>query len=284
MADEIVDPTVGTDVAKIRADLTAGQSSRERRIGEHFFIAAIGCIPWIGGFLSAAASLPGDEQSERANSLRTLWLEFHQRKLELLGETLSSIEDRFEKLGSAVEERIQSEDYLTLVRQTFRTWDEAETNQKRGYAANLVTNAAGTRLCSDDVVRLFIDWLDLYHEAHFAVIRHIYDNPGATRYEMWTDIYGAIPREDAAEADLFKLLIRDLSTGGVIRQERDTNALGQFVRKHPPKRRGPAPSTLESAFEDTKPYLLTELGRQFVHYTMNEVVVRLSPASASTTA
>jgi hypothetical protein len=28
-------------------------------------------------------------------------------------------------------------------------------------------------------------------------------------------------------------------------------------------------------FEDTKPYVLTELGKQFVHYTMNEVVTRI---------
>jgi hypothetical protein len=33
---------------------------------------------------------------------------------------------------------------------------------------------------------------------------------------------------------------------------------------------------MESAFEDSKPYELSELGRQFVHYTMNEVVTRIS--------
>ena len=32
---------------------------------------------------------------------------------------------------------------------------------------------------------------------------------------------------------------------------------------------------MESAFEQTKPYVLTELGKQFVHYTMNEVVTRV---------
>jgi len=36
---------------------------------------------------------------------------------------------------------------------------------------------------------------------------------------------------------------------------------------------------MESAFEDTKPYVLTELGKQFVHYTMNEVVARLEEGS-----
>jgi hypothetical protein len=29
---------------------------------------------------------------------------------------------------------------------------------------------------------------------------------------------------------------------------------------------------MESAFENTKPYVLTELGKQFVHYVMEDVV------------
>lgn len=272
---EALTPIPPEDVTRIANELSTHQSSRSRRITEKFLLAAIGSIPWIGGFLSAAASIPGDEKNERANVLRNQWIEAHQKKIGLLGSTISQIEERFESLGAEIEDRIQSDEYLALVRQTFRTWNEAETDAKRRYAANLIINAAGTRMCSDDVVRLFIDWLDLYHEAHFAVIRHVYSNPGATRFEIWTDLYGALPREDSAEADLFKLLIRDLSTGGVIRQERDTNALGQFVRKKPMRKRPGGTTVLESAFEDSKPYVLTELGKQFVHYTMNEVVVRL---------
>jgi len=37
---------------------------------------------------------------------------------------------------------------------------------------------------------------------------------------------------------------------------------------------------LESAFDDTKPYVLTALGREFVHYTMNELVTRISEESS----
>jgi hypothetical protein len=92
---------------------------------------------------------------------------------------------------------------------------------------------------------------------------------------IWDSIYGEIPKEDSPEADLFKLLIRDLNIGGVIRQERETNQYGQFLRKRPGGRRGPTSSTMESAFEDTKPYVLTGLGQQFVHYIMNEVVQRI---------
>lgn len=243
-------------------------------------MAALGSIPWVGGYISAAASLKFEESDIRQDDLRTQWLEEHQRKIEQLYATLGEIAKRFESLGDSIEERIQSEEYLGLVRRAFRAWDKADTEEKRQYVANLVSNAAGTRLCSDDVVRLFVDWLDSYHEAHFAVIREIYRNPESTRYEIWTSLYGALPREDSAEADLFRLLIRDLSTGGVIRQDRETNEVGQFRKRRSAPGSSVRSGVLESSFEDTKPYVLTELGKQFVHYTMNEVVPRLEAESS----
>lgn len=269
-------------VEQLRMELAKSEPSRRSRIIEKFVLAALGSIPWVGGFLSAAASYKTEEGTIRQNSFQTQWLEEHHQKLINLQQTLEDIQKRFDSFGGTIDERIQSEEYLMLVRKAFRTWDEADTHEKRKYIANTITNAAGTRVCSDDVVRLFIDWLKLYHESHFAVIREIYSNPGSSRFEIWTNIFGETPREDSAEADLFKLLIRDLSTGGVLRQERDVNHLGQFVRKTPQRKRSTkAPSTLESAFEDTKPYVLTELGKQFVHYTMNEVVGRIERAGDS---
>src|SRR5208282_627921 len=238
-------------------------------------LAALGSIPWVGGFISTMASLTTEAPDFKTDDLRTQWLNEHKKKIRQLAETLSEISDRFEKLGSQIDERIQSEEYLNLVRKAFRTWDRADTDEKRRYVLNLLVNAGGTRLCSDDVVRLFIDWLNLYHEAHFAVINQIFHNSGATRYDIWTEIYGNLPREDSAEADLYKMLIRDLSIGGVIRQERETTVDGHFLRKNPRRSKGHAPTTMESAFEDTKPYTLTALGRQFVHYTMTDTVGRL---------
>jgi hypothetical protein len=267
----------GMSLQSVHGELTKDEPSRWERILEKFLLAAIGSIPWVGGFIVAAARIPKEEATDRKENLQTKWLEEHQKKLEQLRKTLDEISQRFKILGTEIEERIQSQEYLALVRQTFRAWDKSETDEKRRYAANLLSNAAGTRICSDDVLRLFISWIDLYHESHFAVIREIFKNPGATRFDIWTELYGALPREDSAEADLYKLLIRDLSTGGVLRQARDTNEAGQFLRKRPARHRGHAPMTVESAFEDTKPYLLTELGKQFVHYTMNEIVPRIGP-------
>jgi len=259
----------------IRTELAKATPSDRRRIIEKFVLAALGSIPWVGGFISAAASFKTDEGSIRTDNLQTQWLEEHSHKIERLMKTLQDIAQRFENIGNQIDERIQNEEYLVLVRRAFRTWDRADTEEKRKYVANLVANAAGTRICPDDVIRLFIDWLELYHEAHFAVIREIYKNPGSTRFEIWTEIKGEIPREDSAEADLYRLLIRDLSTGGVIRQARDTNDEGQFIRNQHRRSKRTVSHTMESSFEDSKPYVLTELGQQFVHYTMNEVVRRL---------
>jgi len=95
---------------------------------------------------------------------------------------------------------------------------------------------------------------------------------------MWDKIHkGPRPAENSSEADLFKYLIRELNTGGVIRIERETNEYGQFIRKQPqyhPK--GSASKTMESAFEETKPYVLTELGEEFVHYVMTDIVPQIA--------
>jgi len=265
--------------AEIAKQLAGLEPSTRRRVIEKFVLAALGSIPWIGGFLSAVGSLKAEAAGVRQDSLQSKWLEEHESKIAALRSTLEDISRRFENLGPAIDERLQSEDYLVLVRKAFRLWDASETKEKQKYAANAVVNSAGTRVCSDDVVRLFLDWLTTYHESHFAVIREIFKTPNITRFDIWAALYGQTPREDSAEADLFKLLIRELSMGGVIRQERETNYAGQFVRRTRPTRTGDVSSTMESAFEDSKPYVLTELGKQFVHYTMNEVVGRLEGGS-----
>jgi hypothetical protein len=89
-------------------------------------------------------------------------------------------------------------------------------------------------------------------------------------------------REDSAEADLFKLLVHDLSTGHVIRQHREKDYNGNFIKKEPHRKgRGEASRAMTSAFDDDKQYELTELGKQFVHYTMNEIVPRIAASTAS---
>jgi hypothetical protein len=240
---------------------------------------AMSAIPWVGTILSSAASIHGEKEQGKVNELYEEWLKVHKQKVGDLMVSLDEVAGRLESVHDDYEERIQSEEYLALVRRAFRSWDEAETQEKRAYVVNLISNAAASHLCPDDLIRLFNDWLDRYHETHFRLIRAIYQNPGITRLGIWQSVSDAVPRDDSAEADLYRLLIHDLSTGRVIRQFRQTTYDGQFLKQSTKgKSRKTSSSTMESAFEDTKPYQLTELGSQFVHYTMNQVIKRIERA------
>lgn len=238
-------------------------------------MAALGGVPWVGSVLSAAATLSAENEQGNFNQVIFLWVKEHEQKLKELGNTLNNVFERFNSFGEEINQRLESTEYLTLVRTTFRKWDQAETYEKKEMFKKLITNSGVITLAQDDLVRLFLEWTEKYHEFHFAVIREIYKNPGITRGAIWENIRGEEPREDSAEADLFKLLMRDLSTGSVIRQEKEVNSYGQFVRKTRSKV-GVRSTVHESAFEDTKPYVLTELGAQFVHYVMEDIVSQIS--------
>jgi hypothetical protein len=276
--DEIVE--LNGVVESIKAEIAKSSPNRRQRIFEAIALAALGSIPWLGGVLAAGAGYRFHESDVKRDELLGRWLQEHHQTLGALRATLEQIVTRVDGFGSEVEQRITSDQYLTLVRKTFRQWDASDTEEKRALLVQFITNAAGSRICSDDILRLFLDWLDTYHEAHFAVIREIHKNQGPTRYDIWVAVYGEpVPRDDSAEADLYRMLIRDLSMGGVIRQPRESDYRGRFMRKTRPPRRAAVSNTMESAFEDTKQYVLTELGSQFVHYTMTELVARLNPAS-----
>lgn len=268
-------------VSTIKAEIKGASPTHQRRIYEAITIAALSSIPWIGGVLATAANYRVREADVARDELIDRWLDEHQRKLILLRGTLEEMVLRLEGLGDEIETRISSEEYLTLVRKAFRQWDAADTDEKRRLLVQLITNAAGTRVAEDDIVRLFLDWIDTYHEVHLAVIREIHKNEGPTRYDIWVAIYGEpVPRDDSAQADLFRMVIRDLSTGDVIRQPRDSDDLGRQLKRRRFPRRAAAAGTLTSAFDDEKPYVLTDLGSQFVHYTMTELVKRIGAKGA----
>jgi hypothetical protein len=255
-------------------ELAKLEPTRQQRILRKLALAALGSIPWVGGFMAAIGSIKEDEAQSSKDNLQRQWLEEHAKKIKELAETLSEMLTRLNSFGDEVKQRLESEEYLGLIRAGFRKWDEAATSEKKRLIANLLTNSGASRLTSDDVIRLFLDWIEMYHEIHFAVIREVYQHPGITRQGIWKNIHGVFPREDSAEADLFRMLVRDLSMGGVIRQHRETTYSGEFIPKKP-QRGTRASGVIKSTFDNEEPYELTGLGRQFVHYTMQELVPRV---------
>jgi hypothetical protein len=237
-----------------------------------------GAVPFAGGLLSAAAGAWSENEQERVNKFFRHWIKMLEDEVREKERTILEIMTRLDIHDEEISKRLESKEYQSLLKKTFREWSGAESEYKRTYIRNILANAATSTMTSDEVVRLFIDWLKMYSELHFKVIAVIYNHGtiGVSRGGVWIDLGKAEVAENSADADLFKLLFRDLSTGGVIRQHREVDYYGNFIPKtlqRRPKSFGPKPVT--SAFDDEDSYELTELGKQFVHYAMTDLPLKI---------
>lgn len=237
---------------------------------------ASGTAPLVGGVLSAVAGAWSEREQEKVNRFFEQWLRMLEEELREKEATVIEIMARLDLQNTDIAKRVESKEFQSLVKKTFRDWSGAESEDKRVLIRNLLSNAAATSVSSDDVIRMFIDWISQYSELHFKVIAATYNSNGITRGRIWKKIGKGQVREDSADADLYKLLIRDLSTGGVIRQHRQTDYNGNFIAKSPAKKSPTSgQKTLTSAFDEIERYELTELGQQFVHYAMTELTSRI---------
>lgn len=241
-----------------------------------------GAIPFAGGVISAIAGAWSEHEQEKANRFFEHWIRMLEDELKEKEQTILEIMARIDLHDEEISKRVESKEYQSLVKKTFREWSGAESDEKRIYIRNILANAASSRVSSDDVVRMYIGWINQYSEMHFQVIAGIYNSAGITRKKIWEKIGKGVVREDSAEADLYKLLFRDLSTGGIIRQHRERDYHGNLIAKAPdrrPKGSGPKPSV--SAFDDEEEYELTALGQQFIHYAMTDLPLKIEFGQAA---
>lgn len=235
-----------------------------------------GAVPIAGGVLSAIAGAWSEGEQEKVNRFFEHWVRMLQDELKEKADTIIEIMARLDLQDEAIAQRIESAEYQSLVKKTFREWSGAESGEKRVYIRNILSNAAASSISSDDVVRMYLDWINQYSEMHFQVIEAIYNSDGITRGAIWHKIGQGEVQENSADADLYKLLIRDLSTGGIIRQIREVDYYGNFIPKTPQRRpKGSGPKPPVSAFDEEEGYELTELGKQFVHYAMSDLPLRI---------
>lgn len=236
-------------------------------------------IPYVGGVLSAAAGAWSENQQEKVNRFFKEWIKMLEDEIREKEKTIIEIMTRLDINDEKIVERIQSQEYQSLLKKTFREWAGAESEEKRIYLRNILANAAGTSLQSDDVIRMFVDWIGQYSETHFKVIGAIYNTGGISRGEIWDKIGKGQVREDSADADLYKLLFRDLTMGSIIRQHRATTYDGRFIKQN---KTGTRSSSREfvSAFDRNEKYELTNLGEQFVHYAMTDLPPKIEYKSS----
>lgn len=229
--------------------------------------------PYVGGFFSAIAGVWSEKEQEKVNHFFKQWIKMLEDEIREKEQTIIEILSRLDMTDQKIAERVESKEYQSLIRKTFREWSGAESENKRILIRNILSNAAATNVSSDDVLKLFIDWINTFSELHFQVIGAVYNSNGISRGDIWKNIGKEKVREDSADADLYKLLIRDLSMGGIIRQHRETDRWGNFVAKKPAgSSKG---DTMKSAFDTEEEYVLTSIGQQFVHYAMTELTIRI---------
>lgn len=265
-----------TDPTLIDGEPDLPESRKSAKITRGALQAIGGAVPFAGGVVSAVVGAWSEGEQAKANRFFAHWVQMLKDEIREKEDTIIEIMARLDLQDEEISRRVESAEFQSLVRKTFREWSGAESRDKRAYIRNILANAASTSLSSDDVVRMYIDWINHYSEMHFLVIGAIYNSDGITRGAVWEKIGRARVREDSADADLFKLLFRDLSMGGVIRQHRQTDYHGNFVKKTTKAvSRSSDHKTMVSAFDRVEGYELTELGKQFVHYAMTDLPRRI---------
>ena len=273
-------PSCGKAVAILNSDY---KSELGKTIVRSSMEIAGGAIPLVGGIFSAAASAWEGHDQENANAFFKHWLRMLFDEMREKEQTIVEIMARLDMHDAKIEERMKSSEYQSLIKKAFREWPGAESEEKRKLLRNILSNAAASTLVSDDVIKLFLDWLKNYSELHFKVIGVIYNKDGITRGEVWGQLGKQPVREDSAEADLFKLLFRGLSTGAIIRQHKERDYEGNVIVSRASKRASSNSGvrTAKSAFDEEEEYELTGIGEQFVHYAMTELSLKIEAPKGS---
>jgi hypothetical protein len=117
----------------LHEQLISLEPTERQRIIRKIIMAALGSIPWVGGFLTAAQAYNEDKGQTETDVLQRQWLEEHRLKMQNLARDLAEIIERLDSIGDEINSRIESEQYLALVRKSFRAWDQADTEQKKKF-------------------------------------------------------------------------------------------------------------------------------------------------------
>ena len=157
-----------------------------------------GAVPFAGGVLSAASAAWSENEQSKVNKALEHWLKMLEAELAEKAQTILEIMARLNINDEKIAERVASPEYQSLLRKAFREWPGGESEKKRQLVRNILAHAADASLTSDDVVRLFIQWLSLYSELHFVVIGAIYNDEGVTRARMWEKVGKDEVREDSS--------------------------------------------------------------------------------------
>jgi hypothetical protein len=88
---KIIDPLTESE---IKDEIIKRFKSRKQKIFAKVVTAALGSVPWVGGFITTVAAYRDEKENNSKNELYVQWIEEHARKMALLAETLASVLER----------------------------------------------------------------------------------------------------------------------------------------------------------------------------------------------
>jgi hypothetical protein len=115
-----------------------------------------GSIPYVGGVLSAIAGNWSENEQKNINHFFEYWIKMINDEIKEKENTILEIIKRLDMQDKTTSDRVESKEYQSLVKKAFREWSGAESELKREYIRNILSNAASTNLSSDDVIKMYI--------------------------------------------------------------------------------------------------------------------------------
>ena len=96
-----------------------------------FALACLGGVPIVGGVFGAGAGAWSEAEQHRFQKLLAAWLKLQQDEIREIGTTLFEVMARLDTTDDHIRDRIESTEYLSLVKKCFRDWSAAESEEKR---------------------------------------------------------------------------------------------------------------------------------------------------------
>ena len=88
-------------------------------------------LPFVGGILSVAAGAWSKEEQEFINNVFKQWLQMLQDELREKSKTIIEIMARLDTTDERIKQRIEFEEYQSILKKAFRGWSRIDFESKR---------------------------------------------------------------------------------------------------------------------------------------------------------
>jgi hypothetical protein len=86
-----------------------------------------GAIPIVGGIFSGAAGAWSEEAQDHFNKVAASWMQLQRDEIKEIGITIAEILSRLDLNDENIRKRIESPEYLSLLKKAFRDWSATES-------------------------------------------------------------------------------------------------------------------------------------------------------------